>query len=145
MTYEIVSLDTLVNTPDPRQNPLRYLGPQVRILWELLDAIALPVDWQGWRVIGRVESAILREYPSLRSEVWNSDRTTRQLREWGVMDRHGVYLLAGLTDRQQQVVEMTYKENLLPIEIADRLEWPPVRVRVHLHNAHERLKRLAVA
>lgn len=113
---------------------LRALGPTIRLLAVFIDAWA---DW-NW---GAFETALLIEGD--REEGWNEDHAARTLRGWGVKDQHGVYLLAGLTKAEAEVAFMIYDRQLEPIEVAKYLNRPATTVRVQLHRAQERLRRLA--
>lgn len=115
---------------------LRALGPTIRLLAVFIDAWA-DHNW------GLFETALLVEGD--REEGWNEDVTARQLREWGVKDQHGLYLLAGLTKAETDVALMFYDRRLEPIEISRYLNRPATTVRVQLHRAQERLRRLAQA
>ena len=78
-----------------------------------------------------------------REEGWNDDHAARQLREWGVKDQQGIYLLAGLSKRQAEVAFLYFDRRLEPSEIAGLLGIDAHTVRVHLQKLEERLQRLA--
>ena len=113
---------------------LRALGPTIRLLHAFIEAWAYH-NWGIW------ETALLVEGD--KAEGWNHGGAERQLHEWGVADQHGVYLLAGLTKRQAEVAFLFFDRCLQPKEIASYLGIDPVTVRLHLHKAEERLRRLA--
>lgn len=113
---------------------LRALGPTIRLLAVFIDAWA-DHNWGIW------ETALLVEGD--REEGWNEDHAARTLRGWGVVDQHGVYLLAGLTKRQREVAFMAFDRQLEPSEIGKYLGLDAHTVRVHLQAAEERLRRLA--
>jgi DNA-binding NarL/FixJ family response regulator len=118
---------------------LRALGTEIRLLAILIDAVAA-YGWYCDAVQARLDTALLTEK---RGEGWNEDHAGRRLREWGVVDQHGVYMVAGLTKRQTEVAFMFYDRQLEPVEIAKYLKLDPHTVRVHLQAADERLRRLA--
>jgi DNA-binding CsgD family transcriptional regulator len=118
---------------------LRALGSEIRVLAQFLDAIAAYGKY-CIEVQGRVDTAWLTEK---RGEGWNEDHANKRLREWGVTDQHGVYLLAGLTKRQTEVAFMYYDRQLEPSEISKYLRIDAHTVRVHLQAVDERLRRLA--
>lgn len=118
---------------------LRALGAEIRLLAVFLDAIAAYGRY-CIEVQGRVDTAILVEK---RGEGLNEDHAGKRLREWGVTDQHGVYLLAGLTKRQTEVAFMFYDRQLEPSEIGKYLRLDAHTVRVHLQAADERLRRLS--
>jgi DNA-directed RNA polymerase specialized sigma24 family protein len=118
---------------------LRALGTEIRLLAVFLDAISAYGRYCV-EVQGRVDTALLTEE---HGEGWHGDHAVRTLREWGVVDQHGVYLVAGLTKRQTEVAFMYYDRQLEPVEIAKYLRLDPHTVRVHLQAAEERLRRLA--
>jgi hypothetical protein len=118
---------------------LRALGTEIRLLAILIDAVAA-YGWYCDAVQARLDTALLTEK---RGEGWNEDHAGRRLREWGVVDQHGVYLLAGLTKAEQEVAFLHYDRQLDSQEIGKLLVRPATTVRVQLHRAQERLRRLA--
>lgn len=123
-------------TPSPQ---LRALGPEIRLLAEFLDAIAAYGRY-CLEVQARVDTAALAY--SDKAEGWNHDAAVRQLKEWGAKDQYGIYAAAGLSERQAEVAFMFYDRCLEPSEIGKYLGCDAVTVRVHLHKANERLRRL---
>ena len=118
---------------------LRALGPSIRTLAVFLDAIAA-YGWYCAQVQARVDTALIVEGD--RESGWNDDHAARVLRAWGVVDQHGVYLLAGLTKAETEVAFLRYDRQLDTVEIARLLNRPAATVRVQLYRAHERLRRL---
>ena len=111
----------------------------LRLLNILIDAWA-DHNWSLW------ETALLadeRQQNSHDREGWNDAPVKKQLGEWGVVDQHGVYLIAGLTKSEREVAFLHYDRCLEPTEIARLLRRDPVTVRVQLHKARERLRKLA--
>lgn len=106
----------------------------MRILAAFIDAWA-DHNWGIW------ETALLVEGD--RESGWNDDAAARQLKEWGVVDQHGVYALAGLTKRQTEVAFMYFDRQLEPAEIAGFLACDAITVRRHLQGVRERLGRLS--
>ncbi len=138
---EVVSLESAADVTDPLQNPLRYLGSHVRILAALIDAIVLPWEWEEWRIIGHVETAISREQPLLNRQGWNHDKAKRLMRERGWADLHAIYNESGMSEKQRQAHAL-YLEGKTTREIGGALNAPPVTVRVWLFRAAERLRAL---
>ena len=121
---------------------LRALGSEARILAALIDAFiagCVYVD-EAWEH-RLVKTQILVE--SGTREGFNEDQAARTLKQWGVVDQYGVYLLAGLTKRQTEVAFMYYDRQLEPSEISKYLRIDAHTVRVHLQAVDERLRRLA--
>ena len=119
----------------------RSVSPQLRafkmlrLLDVLIDAWA-DHNWSVW------ETALLAE--SSRPEGWHEDHASRAMREhWGVTDRHGLYLVAGLSERQAQIADMHYERQMQTSEIAAEIGTEAVTVRVHLYNVKQRLRKLA--
>lgn len=117
-----------------RSKPVHtLLGRDPWLLSIFIDAWA---DW-NW---GEWETALLGQ------TAMTPTRTDRQLHEFGIGDRHGLFIAAGLSENQRKVMEIRYHDDLqgratlTPIEIAERLGWPSLRVRVHLHEGYERLR-----
>ena len=124
-------------------NPqLRALSPEIRLLAEFIDAIAAYGRY-CLEVQARVDTAALAY--SDKAEGWNLGTAERQMRQWGARDQYGIYSAAGLTERQQEVAFLFFDRQLEPKEIANLLKIDAVTVRVHLHKAEERLRRLAAA
>ena len=120
---------------------LRALGPGIRILNALIDALILGAELEDMWDHPLVKTAILVE--SGTREGFNEDSAARTLKSWGVVDQHGVYLIAGLTKRQREVAFMFFDRQLEPNEIGKYLGLDAHTVRVHLQAAEERLRRLA--
>lgn len=117
------------------KSPHLGLGPNVRLMAIFVDAWA-DHNWGVW------ESALNAEFDEA---VLTPTRTNRLLDEFGLVDRHGLFEAAGLSDRQKEVMEARYpdgprSEPPTPIEIAQQLGWPSLRVRVHLHEGYARLR-----
>lgn len=113
------------------------LSQSIRLMWLFADAWA-DHNWPVW------ETALLAE--SDRSRGWTPTRTRRLLNELQLTDMASVFTAAGLTDRQRQVMERRFPDNgssPAPRDIARELGWPALRVRVHLHEGYDRLKRWA--
>lgn len=111
----------------------------LRLLNVLIDAWA-DHNWAIW------ETALLadeRQSGGRDREGWNDAPAKKTLSEWGVVDQHGVYLLAGLTKAEREVAFLHYDRCLESAEIGRLLGRDPVTVRVQLHKARERLRRLA--
>lgn len=121
--------------------PLRELGGELRILAAFIDALILGVDLDAAWDHPLVKTAILMESGE-RSQGWNEDRATRRLREWGVVDQDGIYLLARLTKRQTQVAKLYFDRQMEPRDIAKALNCDAITVRRHLQNIRERLAKL---
>ena len=121
---------------------LRALGPDVRILAALLDAFIAGCEYieDAWNH-RLVRTAILAE--SGRREGFNEDQTTRTMRLWGAKDQHGIYNAAGLTKAEAEVAFLHFDRQLESQEIGKLLNRSAVTVRVQLHKAGERLRRLA--
>lgn len=140
----LVPLNAPLDTADPRQDPLRYMGPTFRILASLLDAMVADWDWREWRVLGHVETAILRERPAAEREGWNHTHAERAMAQWGAVDQQGIYQAAGLSPTQTKVAEMHYSRQFTSREIGDFLGLTTLAVDVHLYNARKRLRALNV-
>jgi len=139
----LVPLNAPVDTPDPKQDPLRHMGPTFRILAALLDAMVADWDWCEWRVLGHVETAILRERPATEREGWNFSHGQRAMAAWGATDQDGIYRAAGLSPAQTKVAKLHFDRQFSPREIAHLLDISAPTVRVHLHDINKRLGRLA--
>jgi DNA-directed RNA polymerase specialized sigma24 family protein len=124
----------------PTESPHLALGRDVRLLVVFLDAIAA-YERYGEQVQARVDTAMLVEREE--GEGWRGSHAEQRLAEWGVVDQHGVYLLAGLTKRQKEVAELYYDRQMEPVEIAKLLKCDAHTVRVHLQAIRERLAKLA--
>ena len=120
---------------------LRALGPGIRILNALIDALILGAELEDMWDHPLVKTAIKIE--SGNRDGFNEDSAARTLKSWGVVDQHGVYVLAGLTKRQREVAFMFFDRQLEPNEIGKYLGLDAHTVRVHLQAAEERLRRLA--
>lgn len=121
-----------------------------RLLSIFIDAWA-DHNWSIW------ETALLedeRQQGSRDRGGWNDDPIRKRLSQWGVVDQHGVYLLAGLTKAETEVAflafdrgYLTYKANgdevLDAKGIAKQLNRPATTVRVQFYRAKERLRKLA--
>jgi DNA-directed RNA polymerase specialized sigma24 family protein len=118
------------------------MGSTFRILAALLDAMVADWDWREWRVLGHVETAILRERPPAEREGWNLTHAERAMAQWGAVDQQGIYRAAGLSPTQTKVAEMHYSRQFTSREIGHFLGLSPIAVRVRLHEAQERLQRL---
>lgn len=121
------------------KSPHLALGQNVRLMAIFIDAWA-DQNWGVW------ESALNAEFDEVPL---TPTRTAERLAEWGLVDRHGLFQLAGLSKRQIEVMEARYPEgprgeDPTPAEIAAQLGWPSLRVRVHLHEAYARLRAWAV-
>lgn len=138
----LVPLNAPLETADPRQDPLRHLSTELRVLAALIDAMVLPVDWQEWRVMGHVETAILRERPLTEREGWNFSHAQREMARWGAEDQHGIYRAAGLSPTQTRVAEMHFSRQFTSREIGQFLGLEATTVRVHLHDIGRRLRML---
>ena len=123
------------------QSPqLRALGSDIRILAVFLDAI-MAYGWYCIEVQGRVDTALLAE--GNEAEGWNLDSAERTMRGWGARDQYGIYSAAGLTRRQAEVAYLHFDRQLDSPEIGELIGCDAITARVHLHNARERLRRLA--
>ncbi len=133
------------------------LSPQLRAMPFPIRLLAVVIDvaaTSGWPITTDdpneqtisehplVESARLVERAE-QGDGWRGSHAEQRLAKWGVADQHGVYLLAGLTKRQAEVAFLFYDRCLRPKEIAGYLGIDPITVRLHLHKAEERLRRLA--
>ena len=108
--------------------------PLFRMLSVFIDAWA-DHNWSLWDTQLIIEGD--------RELGWNEDNTSRQLKQWGAKDQHGIYQAAGLTKRQTECAFMFYDRQLEPSEIGKYLRLDAHTVRVHLQAAEERLRRLA--
>jgi hypothetical protein len=110
------------------------LGQTVHLMWIFVDAWA-DHNWGVW------DTALLTEDERLRG--FTPTRSQRLLRDLGLVSKADVFEAAGLTKKQCVVMEARFPDSggyLLPREIAQQLGWPSLRVRVHLHEAYERLR-----
>ncbi len=141
----LVPLNAPLDTADPRQDPLRYMGKTFRILAALIDAMVVEWEWQEWRVLGHVETAILRERPAAEREGWNHTHAERAMAQWGAVDQQGIYRAAGLSPTQTRVAEMHYSRQFTSREIGNFLGLTTLAVDVHLHDLRKRLRVLGQA
>ena len=119
---------------------LKALGPDIRLLAVFMDAIAA-YGWYCEAVQARVDTAVLIEREE--GEDWRGSHADQRLKQWGVVDQHGVYLLAGLTKAESEVAYLHFDRRLESAEIGRLLNRSAVTVRVQLHKAKERLRTLA--
>ena len=118
----------------------RAVSPQLRAfkMLRLLDVLIDAWADHNW---GLWETALLAE--SSEHEGWNEDESMRVLRKWGARDQHGVYAAAGLTKAETEVAFLHFDRQLDSAEIGRLLNRSAITVRVQLHKAQERLRRLS--
>lgn len=112
----------------------QQLSREIFLTWLFVDVWA-DHNWSVW------ETALLAEADRLEL---TPTRTKRLLLDLGLKNKSDVFDAAGLTKRQREVIDAQYPEGggyLLPREISQSLGWPGIRVRFHLHEAYERLRR----
>jgi hypothetical protein len=134
-------------------------GAPIDILraFRMLGLLAVFIDawadhnWALWETALLVDE---RRAGSEEREGWNDTPAKRRLREWGVVDQYGVYLLAGLTKAEQEVAYLAFDRGYVTFEedgdlaidaigIGRQLDRKPTTVRAQFYRAKERLKRLA--
>src|SRR5579864_8437410 len=79
---------------------------EMRILGALIDAMVADWEWQEWRVLGHVETAIRRERPALAREGWNQTKTERVLIAYGWKNSADIYDAAGIPEDHRLVLSM---------------------------------------
>jgi DNA-directed RNA polymerase specialized sigma24 family protein len=122
------------------------MTPQLLALPVHYQLVAAYIDahlWNCWAIYAT--AALVAEIQgSEESEGWNEDQTKRTMRErWGARDQYGVYSAAGLTKAETEVAFLRFDRQLTPSEIGRLLGRSAVTVRVQLHNAQQRLRKLA--
>jgi DNA-binding CsgD family transcriptional regulator len=118
------------------------LTPQIRAMSSEYRLIAAYIDAHISKCWAVYASAVVVETKPPKE--WKGDRAERELSErWGVVDQHGVYLVAGLTKAETEVAFLHYDRQLDSVEIGQYLKRSALTVRVQLHKARERLRRLA--
>lgn len=82
---------------------LRELGPDIRLLAVLIDAMAAYGQYCP-QVQARVDSAMLAERED--GEGWHEDHAQRTLKEHGWRDADGIYNAAGIPEKHRPVIDL---------------------------------------
>ena len=122
---------------------LRALGPGIRILNALIDALILGAELENMWDHPLVKTAILVESGN-RESGWNEDLASRTMKQWGAKDQYGIYATAGLSDKEREVAFLHFDRQLDSREIGRYLNRSAVTVRVQLHKIREKLERLSI-
>jgi hypothetical protein len=109
---------------------------EMRILGALIDAMVADWEWQEWRVLGHVETAIARERPALTREGWNQTKTERVLIAYGWKNVADIYDAAGIPEDHRLVLSMD-AEGHEDKAISKVLDIPLRTVQLWLHDGKE--------
>src|SRR5437773_392312 len=125
-----------------QNDPAHLLGPTVRILGAVIDAVVAYGSLTD-EALAQIDSVILREQDTRRGR----SKTKKEvlLEELGVQDQYGIYSAAGLNDIQAEIAFLHYDRLASPAQIARFTGREIVNVRAHLYEAERRILRLGRA